>query len=108
MKIWRDKDGKMIDAKEFKERFNQGLQSVTPLQQTYSIQFGTFIILIGIIIGIITSIITKIYWLTTVLSGALIVNGVSFLGNWQRIRALKKVEEMMKQSVQENVPEYVQ
>ena len=96
MKIWTDKAGKRIDAKEFLERWKEGMKGITPLQQMKSMQTGYFIMIAGTIFGIVVSIITKIWWLLIILLGNLLINGTSALGNWQKIKQLTMLEKQMK------------
>lgn len=84
MNIWKDKEGKKVGTKEFFSRWKSGIQSVTQIQILKSNIIGFIIILIGIIWGIVFTIISKQYWLLTILSGALLVQSMSFLGILQK------------------------
>ena len=96
VKIWTDKSGKRIDAKEFLERWKAGMQGITPLQQFKSMQWGYLLMIVGSITGIVISCITRLWWLVLILLGNLVINGLAFLGNWQKIKQLSMLEAQMK------------
>jgi len=89
--------GEKVTWKQFFQRWKQGIQEVTPLQQCFINQLGYITVFIGIIWGLIISIITKQYWLSIILSGSLIISSTSFLSNWQRKEQLKKIDKMIKE-----------
>ena len=93
----KDKDGKEIRAGEFFSRWKEGVNKVTPLQQTQVSLYGYLFIFAGIIAGIIYAISGAYWWLAVILTGGLIVNLVGFLGILQRLALLKKQEEYIKQ-----------
>lgn len=92
MKVWTDKEGKKLTASEFKERFKQGLQKITPLQQAKTNQRAYYIMLIGILAGVVTSWINSTWWLVIILGAATITQLITILGNWQKIQTLKLFE----------------
>ena len=95
MKIYNVKKKEWVEFKEFIKQWKQGMQKVTPLQQTLITQLGYIISGIGVIWGIIFSIRLGYYWMMTILIGGLIVLSVQFLGNWQKKEYLKQMEEAM-------------
>lgn len=99
MKIWRDREGKWIDAKEFSERFKAGVVKVTPLQQTRTQLLFTWITVIGIICGIVVSIwnIKNLWWLGIILIAGLGNTIVGIIGIYQKYNQLKKIEDMIKE-----------
>lgn len=97
IKVWKDREGKWIDATKFRQRFVKGLEGVTPLQQTKSMLLGYYIVLVGVIWGIVMSAWYKQWWLLTILCGSFIVSGNSTHGTWQKYRNLKKFDDMMKE-----------
>lgn len=99
MKIWRDKSGKWIDAKEFGIRFKKGVASVKPIQQTSMQILFTWITVIGIMCGIVVCIITikTLWWLLIILVAALGNTFVGLLGTYQKYLQLKKIEAMIKE-----------
>lgn len=103
MKIWKDRDGKWIDAKEFGSRWKAGIESVTPLAQTRSQLVFTWITLIGILCGLVVSIISykSLWWLGIILVAALGNTFIGMIGIYQKYRQLKRVEAMQLMSQEE-------
>jgi hypothetical protein len=88
--------GEKVTWKEFFKRWKQGMEEVTPLQQTQVNQLGFITIFIGVIWGIIFSIRLKQWWLSIILTGSLIISSTSFLANWQKKTILKRIDKLMK------------
>ena len=90
---WTDKDGKKLSSKEFIRRWKDGIERVTPLQQT-KIQLMNYTpIFLGITGGIVASFYTKTWWLTIILFGSLGLTLIQALGIMQRYIALKRIDE---------------
>lgn len=98
MIIWKDRAGKDVEAKEFFRRWKEGIQKVTPLQQTQSQMFFTFMTIVGIVCGFIISLWQwdKLWWLAIILFAALGNTTIGYIGLYQRYSQLKKIQEMMK------------
>ena len=92
MKVWKDKSGKWIDAKEFAQRFSQGVQNVSPVQQARVSMFGQTIIFFGVLFGLIVNVYAHLWWLVVILSGSLLVVSVATLGAYQKLKVLKNME----------------
>ena len=103
VKIWKDKSGKWITPKEFKERWLKGVEGVSPAQQLYSQLVFTWITIIGLLCGIVVSIVTikNLWWLLIILVAGLGNTSIGLIGTWQRYKAVKNIEDMMK-SMQTN------
>ena len=101
MKVWRDSSGRWIDGKEFKSRFAKGVEGVTPLQQTRSQLVFMWITVIGILCGIAVSIwkLSSLWWLGIILLAGLGNTVVGMIGVYQKFQQLKRVNEMIKQSI---------
>lgn len=97
MKIWKDRSGKWIDAKEFKQRFSSGVEGVTPIQQVKAQMLFTWITMVGILCGIIASLWhwSTLWWLVIILLAGLGNTIVSQIGIFQRFKALACVEAIM-------------
>ena len=91
MKVWRDKSGKWITAKEFTKRFSEGVQEVSPIQQARLTLWGQYIILIGITLGLFINGFAHIWWLFIILCGSMFVALMSTLGSYQKYTMLKKM-----------------
>lgn len=81
----------------FMKRWGEGVQKVTPLQQTKVSIWFTIISIVGIALGIYVSWKNRVWWLLIVLSGALGIQGLSLLGIFQKKMILQKMEDSLKQ-----------
>jgi len=95
MKVWKDKDGKKITAKEFVKRFKEGLSEITPQQKIKNEARSTFIMLIGYISGLVSLIVYRklftVQWFTYAL--IIIFIGASYgqLMKWIVLRQQAKL-----------------
>lgn len=87
--------------KEFFKEWKQGIEKVTPLQQSIMSLWGITISTIGIIWGIIFSFTIGYKWMAVILVGGLIVAGVQFLGMYQRKVLLKRMEDSFNKAGEE-------
>lgn len=97
VKVWKDANGRWIDAKEFKERFSKGVQQVTPLQQVNSQVLFSWITIIGIVCGMVVCIINAktLWWLGIILVAALGNSAVGLIGLYQRKIQLDNIQKMI-------------
>ena len=104
MHFWKDKEGNELTRKEFMDRWKQGIQSVTPLQQIKFQIRSTILILIGLVSGIILTIINIkiLWWVLIILVGVFGITSTQFLGLLQKKKALEDIELMMKKEVEKN------
>lgn len=95
MKIWRDRDGKWITAKEFGQRWKKGVEGITPLAQVRSQLTFTWITLSGILCGIIVSAwnLTSLWWLGIILIAAFGNTIVGFIGIYQKYKQLLRIQK---------------
>ncbi len=107
LKIWRDKKGKWIDAKEFFSRLKGGIEETTALQKTKLQMGGTRLMLLGITLGLIMSLIAykQMWWVAIILLGALINTGVQYLGLIQQRMAYEEVAKQIKIAEEESKKE---
>lgn len=93
--FWKDKGGNKLTFKEFMQRWKQGVEGITPLQQTKMQYKATWIMIIGIFCGLVITGMSfkRLWWLFIVLLGALFNTGVQLIGIYQKIRALKQLEQ---------------
>ena len=97
--FWKDKEGKKISLKEFKDRFKQGVEGITPLQTLKTQILGTRIILLGLFLGLIVSIYgwKNLWWVAIILIGALINTGIQYLGLVQQKKRLEYIEKQFEE-----------
>ena len=88
----RDKEGNYLTTKEFFARWKEGIQKVTPLQQTKISLQGVVMVLVGVIIGLISTFMTAVWWLFIILLGSLFLTSVNLIGTSQRYFALKQLD----------------
>lgn len=89
---WTDKNGNKLTAKEFMQRWKEGIANVTPLQQAKMTLLNYIPIFIGIIFGIVASAWSKTWWLLIILIGSFGITLIQTLGVFQRYMALKEME----------------
>ncbi len=94
--FWKDKQGNKLTYKQFMERWKQGIQKVTPLQQIKIQVRSTKLSLIGIVAGIGVSIwkIENLWWVLLILLGVLGVTSMQLVGMIQKRNILEKIEEI--------------
>lgn len=97
----KDKLGNEITAKEFFRKWKEGMQKITPFQQTKIILFGNVLVVIGIIIGLITTFLIQVWWLFIILCGSFFLTGMGFLAALQKYWVLKKINEEIEE-IEEN------
>ena len=94
--FWKAKTGEELEFKEFMSRWAEGLDGITPLQQTKTMLWGFAIIFIGIVWGIITTFLTRIWWMFLIMWGSLPITAMQLVSTIQRYNAQKKTEQIMK------------
>lgn len=85
-----------MKTKEFFKRWKQGIQAVTPYQQSKINLIGNILIVIGVVFGLVTTFLLKVWWLFIILLGSLFLTSMGFLGNLQKYYVLKKINQQMK------------
>ena len=88
------KNFKRLGAKKFFEKWKQGIDNISPLQQTTSQLIGSIPVLIGFIIGICVN---KTFWVLLCLIGGLIMVLSQEVGMLQRYIRLKVQDKIMKE-----------
>jgi len=100
--VWTDKAGKKLTMGEFMQRWKQGMQSVTPLQQAKVQLYNYWIILAGILLGIVISAMNDTWWLMILLIGSFGLSSLQALGIWQRYNLLKSIEKEVQDASKES------
>jgi len=91
-----DRQGNKLTWKEFMERWKDGIQKVTPLQQLKVQMIGFVIVTVGVAWGLVVALYSKTWWLFVILLGSSFVITTQFLPTLQKYFIIKKVEEEMK------------
>lgn len=91
----KDKKGKQLTWKEFFKKWGEGIEGITPYQQAVITYKSTWIILLGIAGGLIMCLLNMktLWWLFLILLGALFNSIIVQLGNYQKYKALRDLEE---------------
>lgn len=103
----KDRLGNNITFKEFFQRWKQGINGITAVQQSSAVQWGHYILIIGIIWGLIYSFIQGFYWLSVIMIGTLIINIFGLIGVIQKHTFLKQMENAAKEMAEAPKPEYI-
>jgi len=95
MKVWKDKQGNKLDAKQFFKRWGHGIDGITPIQKLKTQLLGTRITLLGIFLGLCVSVYgwNNLWWVGIILTGAFINTAVQYLGLKQQLNMLKNMEQ---------------
>jgi len=98
MAFWKDKEGKELTFSEFKERFKQGINEVTPIQRLESSIFFQQIMTLGFFLGLCVAIFNyqTMWWLAIILFGGLCMNIIQYKGLRQQLNVFKNIEEQIK------------
>lgn len=98
MAFWKDKQGNKLTFKEFMNRWKQGIEGITPLQQARIQLRGTQITLLGILFGIIVTFLAlkTLWWVLIILIGALTNTIAQWIGIYQKKLVFERIEETMK------------
>lgn len=96
MKVWTDRQGNKLTAKEFFSRWKTGIEGITPLQQKKTALWSFIPLFGGILWGIAVTLIAGTYWLSAILIGSLPLTTINFISTYQQYKSIKKVEEIMK------------
>ena len=92
MKVWTDKKGNKLTAKEFMQRWKEGIARVTPLQQTQNQINGYVVVLLGELWGIYFSLSSRSLWLMTILLGGFMISKAQLIAIYQKKLILKQLE----------------
>jgi hypothetical protein len=92
---------KELGTKKFFKKWGEGIEGVTPLQQTRMMLIANLIILSGLIFGIFANTLTRLkgfwWWIDIILFGSVIISVVQLIGIYQKYVKLKEVEKTLKE-----------
>lgn len=97
------KNYRKLGHKKFMQRWKQGIEGITPLQQANNQIFFTIIVIIGILCGFTIALINlkTLWWLAIILFGALGNTLVSLVGLYQRRFMLQKFDTNIEEFMEE-------
>lgn len=96
--FWLDKFGNKLKFKEFLKRFGEGVEGITPLQQTKTVLISIIPVIAGLIWGATVTFLGKTYWMTLILVASLPITSIQFLSNWQKYKRQKVIEQHQKEA----------
>ena len=102
MKVWTDKQGNELTAKEFMQRWKEGILKVTPLQTSKINLLGYAFVFAGIGFGLLVSIWARQYWLFLILVGSAIISSTQALAAYQKYLAFKEIERRFEENESES------
>jgi hypothetical protein len=95
--FWKAKDGSKLSFKQFMKRWKDGVEGITPLQQTKTTLWSYPLVLGGIITGMIIMVIRQEWWLLIILTGSLPMSLMGLLSTWQKYKQQKRISDTMKE-----------
>jgi hypothetical protein len=104
MKVWKDKQGNKLTAKEFSARFKEGIKNITPVQKLTNEVRSTFTMLVGYVVGLASLVIYRdafaVQWFTYALIIIFLGASWSHVIKWIALRQqLKLIKEMDESSL---------
>ncbi len=94
--FWKAKDGSELSFKEFMKRWKEGVEGITPLQQTKTTLWSYPLVLGGVLTGIVIMIFREEWWLVLILIGSLPMTLIGLLSTWQKFKQQNKIYKTMK------------
>lgn len=95
--FWKARDGRELTLKQFLKSWKEGVEGITPIQQTRTTLWSYPLVLGGIITGIIIMIIRREWWLVAILGGSLPMTLMGLLSVWQKYKQQKRIYDTMKE-----------
>lgn len=95
--FWKDRKGNKLTVKQFLKRWGQGIEGITPLQQTKTTLWSYPLVLGGVITGMVVMVIRREWWLLAILSGSLPMTLMGLLSTWQKYKVQKRIQDTMKE-----------
>lgn len=86
-----------MNTGEFFKKWGEGIQSVTPYQQSKISLMSSFLVIIGVCIGLYATF-NVVWWLFIILLGSLGLTTMQILGNIQKFLVLRKMNQQINQA----------
>lgn len=94
--FWKSKSGEELKFKEFLSRWKDGMEGITPLQQTRTTLWSFFPLVFGVMWGLVVTLMSGTYWMSLILGATLPITSIQVLSTWQKYRRLKLIHEATK------------
>jgi hypothetical protein len=89
---------KQLGTKKFFKKWGEGIEGITPLQNTRTVLISLIVMILGVVYGFIfTLLFTRTYWLSVILGASLPITFMQFVSAYQKYVKLKEVEKIMKE-----------
>lgn len=88
---------KELGFKRFFKKWGEGIEGITPLQQTKTILISVIVVIFALFYGVIVTLIGKTYWLSIILVASIPITFMQFVGSYQKYKILKNVEKTMQE-----------
>ena len=95
--FWKTRDGEELCFIDFMRRWKNGVEGITPLQQTKTTLWSYPLVIMGILTGMIIMVLRKEWWLILILTGSLPMTLIGLLSTWQKYKQQKRIDETMKE-----------
>ena len=96
----KDRKGNKVIIKDFFKRWKDGIEGITPLQQSRTTLLGTWIVISGIIAGILINALVRMkdqwIWIEVILAGSFILTLMQLVSSLQKYWRFKEVEKIQK------------
>lgn len=97
----KDNDGKEVKTKDFFQRWKDGIEGISPLQQSKTSLMGSWIVLSGVLGGMIINALVRIssqwIWIEVILLGSLVLVVMQMIGGFQKYWKFKQADVVQKQ-----------
>lgn len=88
----RDKQGNQLTFKEFISKWKEGIEGITPIQQTKGQINSTWIMILGMVCGVVVMVfnLKTFWWVELILVAGMFNTIISLLGLKQKLKLLKQ------------------
>ena len=97
----KDNAGEKVKTKDFFQRWKDGIEGISPLQQSRTSLMGNWIVLSGVLGGMIINALVRIstqwIWIEVILLGSLVLVVMQMIGGLQKYWKFKLAEKVQKQ-----------
>jgi len=95
--FWKARNGTKLTFKQFIKLWKEGVEGITPLQQTKTSLWSYPLVLGGVFTGLVIMSLRREWWLVLILSGSLPMSLMGLLSTWQKYKQQKKIYQTMRE-----------